>query len=56
MDQVGEVTMVALVIRSLAVQAAVEAQAVQEVQAAPAVEADAVGVEAESNPKHPLKL
>jgi len=53
---VGEVTMVALVVRSLAVQAAVEAQAVQEVQAAPAVEADAVGVEAESDPYHPVKI
>ena len=50
MDQVDEVTMVALVLRFLAVQAAVGAQAVLEVQAAPAVEADAVGVEVESNP------
>ena len=46
----GEVTMVALVVRSLAVQAAVEDQAVQEVQAAPAVEVDAVDVEEESDP------
>ena len=52
----GEVTMVALVVRSLAVQAAVEAQAVQGVQAAPAVEVDAVGVEAESDPYHPVKI
>ena len=47
---------VTLVVRSLAVQAAVEAQAVQEVQAAPAVEADAVDVVAESDPYHPVKI
>ena len=47
---------VTLVVRSLAVQAAVGAQAVQEVQAAPAVEADAVGVEAERDPYHPVKI
>ena len=52
----GEVTMVALVVRSLAVQAAVGAQAVLEVQAAPAVEADAVDVEAESDPYHTVKI
>ena len=46
----GEVTMVALVVRYLAVQVAVEDQAVQEVQAAPAVEVDAVDVEEESDP------
>ena len=49
----GEVT---LVVRSLAVQAAVGAQAVQEVQAAPAVAVDAVDVEEESDPYHPVKI
>ena len=48
--------MVALVVRSLAVQVAVGAQAVQGVQAAPAVEVDAVGVEEESDPYHPVKI
>ena len=48
--------MVALVVRSLAVQVAVEDQAVQEDQAAPAVEVDAVGVEEESDPYHLVKI
>ena len=56
MDQVHQVDEVTLIVRSLAVQAAVGAQAVQGVQAAPAVEVDAVGVEAESDPYHPVKI